>query len=314
MVARLMLFSALVFFFGVQKISAKPGSGKNSINADSLADQWDQLLKKYLDPKTGRVNYIGLDSVGRSDLEKLLSGYSALDIAPLSQDERKAVYINLYNAGMMYNLLRYVREKEKYTVADKKFLSLEVNDISVPGGDIWNGDYRFKLAGHKVTLNHIEHGLIRGDKKEQFPEGLTRFVLKKLDPRIHAAVNCAALSCPRVREKAYRGSNINQMLDENMKEWFANPEQFKKLSSSKLHANKIVYWYYQDFDEHGRKVLKLKGAGDYLSKFISDETNDGKWMKAHLKKSFNNRNKFWGLKVSNEYSFEYDWKVNDQRQ
>ena len=319
MVGRLFIISWLGLFGIVAGASPKaakkdtktPGMG---INVTTIADRWDQVLNKYVDAKTGQVDYVGLEGSGKSDLEALLSFYSALDLTKLSDDERKATYINLYNAGMMYNVLRYVREKEKFTVSDNKFLDVEINNIKVPGGNLWNGDYRFKLGGHSVTLDHIEHGLIRGDNPSGFPKEMQRFKVKKLDPRIHSAVNCAAKSCPRVREKAYRGSNVNEVLDENMKEWLSNSEQFRKISQSKLYANSIVYWYYEDFDEHGKKELKLKGAGDYLSQFIDDQKNDGKWMKKHLKDSFNDRNKVFGLKLSNGYSFEYDWKVNDKRQ
>ncbi|MEZ4743280.1 MAG: hypothetical protein R3B45_12685 [Bdellovibrionota bacterium] len=40
---------------------------------------------------------------------------------------------------------------------------MKINDIKIPGGNIWNGEYQINMAGYKVTLDQIEHGLIRGE-------------------------------------------------------------------------------------------------------------------------------------------------------
>ena len=171
--------------------------------ATSLADQWDALLQKHV-RKSGGVDYQGL-KMDQAALTAFVDAHAGFDPKPLSDSAKKAVYINLYNAGMVLNLLRHATA-EKLDVNSPAFTALKINDIKVPGGNIWNGDYKLPIADQKLTLDQIEHGLIRGaDAKGP----LDALKVSKLDPRIHAAVNCAALSCPRVRERAYREENID---------------------------------------------------------------------------------------------------------
>jgi hypothetical protein len=271
----------------------------------SLTDRWNALIHKNV-RKSGGVNYIGMD-LDRVELEAFLTGHADLDVQRMDDKARKAAYINLYNAAMVWNLLRYARE-EKIDIKTKLFTDLKINDLKVPGGNIWNASYKVKLAGHEVTLDDIEHGLLRGEAQG----ALAPLKVSKLDPRIHTAVNCAALSCPRVREVAYRAENVEQMLEENMKEFLSSERQFSKVSDGKMQANSIVYWYYADFDDHARDVLKLRGAGDWLATYVEPSAKDRDWKIQHLKNDFNGRGKI-SLKLSTAFTFDYDWRVNDVR-
>ncbi len=255
---------------------------------------------------SGGVNYIGMDQ-DQVELDAFVKGHADLDVKSMDDKARKAAYINLYNATMVANLLRYVRDN-KIDVKSKVFTDLKINELKVPGGNIWNGDYKVKLAGHDVNLDDIEHNLIRGNAKGD----LAALKVSELDPRIHAAVNCAAISCPRVREVAYRAENVDQMLDENLKEFVSADYQFSKASDSQMKANSIVYWYYDDFDDFGESKAKLGGAGDYLAGFVQPTSKDRDWKVRHLKENFNDRGKV-SLKLSSAFTFDYDWRVNDVR-
>ena len=60
--------------------------------------------------------------------------------------------------------------------------------------------YRFvPLFGEKVSLDHVEHELIRGE------DGYG-------EPRIHFAVNCASIGCPALRPEAYMAEHLEQQL------------------------------------------------------------------------------------------------------
>lgn len=267
-------------------------------------DAWDAMLAKYV-TKGGGVDYQGFDKDFAS-LEAFIKAHESVDMTGADDKTRKAVYINLYNATMIYNLLKHVRA-EKIDVGSPKFLATQINDVKVPGGNIWNGDYKVGLAGKQVTLDDIEHNLIRGKAKDP----LASLKVQTLDPRIHAAVNCAALSCPRVREIAYRPENVDAMLDENMREYVSTEAQFAKVDDDTLKANQIVYWYYEDFEDYGKKNGK-GGAGGYLAEFLTDGAKDRDWKAKHLKANFNDRGKV-SLKFSSAFDFHYDWHVNDVR-
>lgn len=287
-------------------LEAKPAA-KAKAKPVTIEDRWDILLKAYVKP-SGGVEYVALNKDGKADLEMLVLDMGGQDFKAMDDQAKTAAYINFYNAGMMLNVLRHAADA-KIDMASDGFKNLQINKIKVPGGNIWNGSYKFKINGAPdVTLDDIEHNLIRG----QATKGeLASLKVSKLDPRIHAAVNCAAYSCPRVRERAYRAAALNAMLDENMREYLNSDEQFAKASDDKLKANSIVLWYYKDFDDYG-KANKLRGAGDYLTKFIQPSTKDADWKQAHLVRNFNDRNTVV-LRLSSGFDFHYDWRVNDVR-
>jgi hypothetical protein len=268
-------------------------------------ENWQSLLSTHV-----RLNG-GVDYQGFQKDEKLLDAflltYKNYSPAGVSEARKKADYINLYNAGMIKLVLRYSAEKH-IDLASPQFLALDVHGIEVPGGNIWNGDYRIAFAGKQLNLDDIEHKLLRGQK----PGDLQPYVVKDLDPRIHAAVNCGAFSCPRVREKAYLEATVDTLLEENIKEYLSSNQQFSKVSDSKMAANSIVFWYYPDFDDHAQKKLKLPGAGSYLSQFIGAESPDRDWKIKHLKENFDNRSRV-ALKLSSAFDFRYQWQVNDVR-
>lgn len=273
----------------------------------AVAQSWDTFLGKYVNTKGG-VDYQAIVAgVGQDELKQVLDSYSKLDPTALDDRSKKALYINFYNAGMIFNVLQWAKAA-KVDVKSDKFLDQTVNKIDAPGGNIWNGDWKFKIKGIAVNLDDIEHNLIRGGGKGD----LVNLKVKELDPRIHSAVNCAAFSCPRVREKSYRPETIDQMLDENMGEWLSNNEQFSKLSDSKLKINQIVFWYYSDFDDVARDKMKLGGAGDFLAKFVKADASDAAWKKQHLSANLNGRSKF-SLKLSSAFEFFYDWRIADSR-
>ena len=196
---------------------------------------------------------------------------------------------------MIAAILRYSKEN-KINISDTKaFLRLRINKLKVKGGNIWNASYKTKLAGHELNLDAIEHGLLRRQDKK-----LVTIAVKKLDPRIHMAVNCAAISCPRLRKRAYFAHNVDKMLDENMRE-FVNAGKQLFFKGNTLHLNKILLWYYQDFDNDKHR------AGDYLSRYLDDGTAS----KA-LSRLLNKRSKI-ALRFARGISFFYDWQINDRR-
>jgi hypothetical protein len=283
------------------------GSSIGSLDAQTADlskqyDRWDALLAANVQADGG-VDYRGFLKA-KAELTSWLSDQAKIDVKALSSDERKAFFINFYNAGMIFNVLRYA-EENKIDLESPAFLQLKINDLRVVGGNLWNGSFTFELGSWKVSLDDIEHKLIRG----QDPGELKEWTVGALDPRIHAAVNCAAISCPRVREMAFRGSNVDKMLEENMREFLSAPGQFSLIDAKKLKANSILLWYYADFDDYGKSV-KLRGAGDYLASFL--EAASAAAIVKHFKDSFNDRSKL-ALRMSSDFDFHYDWRVNDVR-
>ena len=130
-----------------------------------------------------------------------------------------------------------------------------------------------EIAGRPYTLHEIEHEILR-------PMG---------EPRIHAAIVCAALSCPPLRREPYRGAELEAQLDDNVRRWLADPRKGARIdrSTGTLYLSPILDWFAEDF---GDNVLPFAAA--HLP------AEDASWIRAHES----------ALRVR---YFEYDWRLND---
>ena len=272
---------------------------------DQATDVWDALLARHVRP-SGGVDYIGF-AADLPQLKEFIQAYTKMSFKDASDDVKKAAYIHLYNAGMIYNVLRYAAA-EHIAATSQQFTSFKIDSLKSGAGNLWNGDLTLQIGADHVTLDDIEHHLLRGVGASS-KQTLLR--VSQLDPRLHAAVNCAAYSCPRLRPSAYRANTIDSSLQKAMQDYLSDAQQFHKNSDDQLRANSIVFWYYDDFDEYGKK-LRTGGAGDYLAQFIQDSAEDAVWKRAFLREHFNNRSKI-ALKLSSSFDFTYQWLINDVR-
>jgi hypothetical protein len=91
-------------------------------------------------------------------------------------------------------------------------------------------------AGREVSLNEVEHQILR-------PMG---------DPRVHAAIVCASVSCPDLRAEAFAAERLETQLDEQMKAFLANPAKGASLRrDGTLEMSKIFEWFAEDFEKDG---------------------------------------------------------------
>ena len=134
------------------------------------------------------------------------------------------------------------------------------------------------LAGRTMSLNHIEHELIR----KLFEE-----------PRIHVALVCAARSCPAIRAEAYTGPRLDaQLADQSY--LFVNDRRYVAVDAAtgELLLSPILNWYGKDW----------KGEGGYLQ-WILERTADQE-VRAALETSLTQEPQIrWN---------EYDWSLNSQ--
>ena len=175
-----------------------------------------ELLKKYV--KEGVVDYQGFKNE-ESKLDQYLKVLEKTDSSKLSRNEQFAFYINAYNAWTIKLILSgYPGVK-----SIKEF------------GSIFKSPWKKKLAridGDVVTLDHIEHGILRPKYK---------------DPRVHFAINCASKGCPPLRYEPYRGDVVDQQLDE-MARAFINDPRRNRLEGKTLYVSRIFKWFKEDFD------------------------------------------------------------------
>lgn len=205
--------------------------GLASLAFDSLAqeaepfshDDWSAVLGQYVDAQ-GLVDYAGL-AKNRQTLDRYLAHLAAA--SPMSQPHRfptrqeaLAYYLNAYNAYTFAGVLEVGPEAESVwatAVQGYKFFIAR----------------KIVLGGEKTNLKKLEDEDIR----ETFA-----------DPRIHAALVCAAVSCPRLPQKAFEGTTVDQQLDAAIRE-FVNNERHVRHETDEgiVYLSKIFDWYDDDF-------------------------------------------------------------------
>jgi len=176
---------------------------------------WDEILHQYVNPQH-LVDYTKLKQQDWMKLREYVKSFGQQGDHELSLNEKKALLINAYNSMTMEWIV------ENY-----------------PVDSIWDTTrpftaHRFRLAGEAVSLNEIESRL--RDMK---------------DPRIHAALVCAARSCPPLRREAYVADRLDEQLDANVREWLANPALNHFYPDRRLvTVSPIFKWYGKDFESY----------------------------------------------------------------
>ncbi len=179
--------------------------------------RWDGLLRAHVDV-AGRVDYAGL-AKQRATLDAYLADAGQADLATLSGPEDLALLIDVYNACTVRLIL---------DGATGGRLPASIRDLHDP----WK-QKACTLGGERVSLDTIEHGLLRP---------LFR------DTRIHAAVNCASKSCPPLAPWAFRGEVIDDQLRERMAAMVAS-EAHVRVVDGRLVVSRIFDWYAADFTD-----------------------------------------------------------------
>ena len=155
----------------------------------------------------------------------------------------------------------------------------------------------------------IEHKLLRGRAQGK----LAPLKLKKLDPRIHMALSCAAKGSARLRQQAYTAATVERMLEENMREFVNGGKMVYWIAvRGKIALNETVVWHYDDFDRHARHVLGKGGAGDYFVSYMSPALAANAEFVRWLKVSLNNRSQV-ALRHAPIFDVFYVWRINDKR-
>jgi len=178
-------------------------------------DAFDEILRAAVHGELVDYGFIRDHRAGQ--LDGYLGMLAQVDPDSLGRDERLAFYIDLYNASMIRAVLD--RMGGGWTPAADDFA---VFDVPVVG-----------LDGERVSLNHLENEVIR--------PGFG-------DPRVHAALVCAARSCPPLRAAAYRGDGLGDALDERMRRFVNDPARNTiDVDARRLELSRIFDWYADDF-------------------------------------------------------------------
>jgi len=191
-------------------------------------DLWNSILKSNVS-SSGKVNYTNMKSK-LSEIEAYISTLQSFsDQSTWSKNEKLAYWINLYNAATVRLIIQNYPTTSITTINNGKPWDKKVVTIS----------------GESYTLNQIENDIIR----PRFNE-----------PRIHFAVNCAAISCPKLMNSAFTADKLNYQLTKQAKAFINGPKN--SISENSIEISKIFEWYTVDFST---SII------DYLNKYSTTE-------------------------------------------
>jgi hypothetical protein len=205
---------------------------------------WDKLLQKYV--KDGTVDYKGFSSEIKA-LDVYLEKLEKEDLSSCSPGQKLAFWINAYNAFTVKLILNHYPIKS-------------IRKINNPWGQrVW------KVAGQTLSLDHIEHKILRKEYKE---------------PRIHLAIVCASIGCPDLQDFAFRGDKINEQLVLVTKKFFASAKHFHIKEDGDrviIYISKIFNWFGKDFGKN--KEERIAFMLTYLDQSTADKIKQAKSLK-----------------------------------
>ena len=223
-----------------------------------------------------RVDY-GLLNKQPEQLNRYLAALSSVKQSEYklwTDDEQLSFLINAYNAFTLQLI------NQNYG----KFQNGKVESIKDLGGFFsspWKQSF-FTLLEEKHSLDDIEHDMIRVWFKR---------------PRIHAALVCAAVSCPPLRDQAFVADQLSQQLDDQMRQFLSDDQRNTiNLNDNRVNLSSIFKWYGEDFETGQQGFTSLKDLVKLYQADMADSPQQLTWLQ---KQDFNIR------------YLDYDWRLND---
>ncbi len=227
---------------------------------------FERLLAAHV--REGRVDYQGLAAKG-AELDTYVQGLAGVSLASTTRAHQMAFWINAYNALTL----------------DLIVDSLPLHSImDLDGGKVWD-TRTWTVAGRQVTLNQIEHTLLRPLN----------------DPRIHAAINCASLGCPSLRPRVFTEVDLDGQLTQTVAAWAVG--NGLTVTADKVGVNRIFDWFGEDFTSgYGPGHFDIPGVDGKPEAAIN-------FLLPHLPVSAQQQLRAGGYVT---YWSVYDWALNGQ--
>ncbi|MCI0421204.1 MAG: DUF547 domain-containing protein [Acidobacteria bacterium] len=247
-------------------------------------DDYGAVLAAFVDTQ-GLVDYRALKA-SRSKLDAFAAALGTLAPAVYSnwsQKDQIAFWINAYN-GLT---LEAIVDHYPIQASLLKSAIFPRNSIrQIPG--VWT-ELRFEVVGKEMTLDHIEHQILR-----------KRFNA----PHIHMALVCAGKGCPPLRSEPYIGERLDEQFSDQTKKLLAQPDKFRiDRSKGRVYLSPIFDWFGSDF------VKTYGGEGKLKAGRSSEEKAILNFIAEHLEASDRDYLATAGYTV---VYLDYDWSLNEQ--
>ncbi|MEP6609986.1 MAG: DUF547 domain-containing protein [Burkholderiaceae bacterium] len=247
----------LLVLLQVTAFAAPPALDAEAMTIRHWEALWTQVLARHVD-EAGRIDFVALTH-DHVDLDEVVAFIAAVD--PVSQPQlfpdrsaRLAFYINAYNALAMHGVVQAGVPESLGGLSKVGFFYFRA----------------FGVGGKATSLYKLENDVIR-------PLG---------EPRIHFALNCMVVGCPRLPRAAFTADGLDQQLDIAARLFMGERRNVSvDPVRREVGLSAIFDFYTKDFLDHAPSLIAY--ANRYRAEAIP----------AEFKLRF----------------FDYDWTVNDRK-
>ena len=184
--------------------------------------------------RNGKVDYDNIYN-NQEKLNELLTIAKGVSIVDSDVNNYQAFWINAYNISVIKGIVDNYPTK---------------SPLDNPG---FFDKTRYSLSDKQITLNDIEHKLLR---------------VKFKDARFHFVLVCGAIGCPPLISKAYLPSTLDAQLEQQTK--LAINGDFLKVNTKnkRVEASEILKWYKEDFTKNGTNEI------DFINKYRTKKVSE----------------------------------------
>jgi uncharacterized protein DUF547 len=180
--------------------------------------------------RNGGFDYRGATGQDKKRLAAYLANLGDARPADMTADEKKAFYVNAYNAMAI-------------SIALDRYPIRSIRDV--------DGAFRKierRIGGESLSLDGIENRL----------RALS-------DARIHFAIVCVSESCPPLAPRAYTAGGISAALDRQARAFVNDPKKNSiDRKAGRIALSKIFDWNRREFERDGGTLTK------YVSRYCND--------------------------------------------
>jgi hypothetical protein len=233
-------------------------AGTAAMGVGEWEAMWTKVLSRSVDD-SGRIDFDSLRQDHR-DLDRVVAFVTAAD--PLSQPQRfpdknshLAYYTNAYNALAMYGVVQAGVPESLGGLTKFAFFYLRT----------------FVIGGRPISLYKFENDVIR-------PLG---------EERVHFALNCMVVSCPRLPRVAFSAALLDRQLDTAAREFIGSLRNvWIDHAKHEVWLSAIFDFYTDDFLAHAPSLIAYvnryrlaQSPSDYKVRFLDYHwtVNHRKW-------------------------------------
>ncbi|MDW8469952.1 MAG: DUF547 domain-containing protein [Burkholderiales bacterium] len=194
-----------------------------------------------------RLDYAGIarERAALREYLEALSRVTEAEFRAFSKAQQIAFLVNAYNAFAVEKVL--ARYPDIRSIRDF--------------GRLFGNPFRdrfFRLLGRPMSLDAIEHEMLR--RPGAYDE-----------PRVHYALNCAAVGCPMLREEAYVAERLEAQLEEQAVRFLSDRTRNRVSADGRLEVSRIFEWYGEDWKRGAQGADSLERYFARYAHLLADD-------------------------------------------